>query len=131
MLKTLFKWAFGGLFIASGFLHFLATRFYVRIVPPALPYPRAIVYATGVIEGSLGVLLLVPRTQRAAAWALIPTLIAIFPANIYGAITAGTDHPAMPGVPVAMAWLRLPLQFVLIAWAYRYAREPKDKGAHA
>jgi uncharacterized membrane protein len=57
-----------------------------------------------------------------AAWALIPTLLAIFPANIYAAVAAGTAHEAMPGVPVWAAWLRLPVQGVLIAWAYRYTR---------
>ena len=122
IVKRLIKWVFAGIFIAGGVLHFASTATYERIMPPALPYPKEIVYFTGVIEAGLGVLLLVPKTRKFAAWALIPTLIAIFPANIYGAVTAGTDNPAMPGVPVWAAWLRLPLQFVLIAWAYRYTQ---------
>jgi len=122
MTKRLFKWLFAGLFVGSGILHFVSTATYVRLIPPALPYPRQLVYVSGIIEGALGVLLLIPKTRRVAAWAIIPTLIAIFPANIYGAVTAGTDNPAMPGVPVWAAWLRLPLQFVLIAWAYRYTQ---------
>ena len=108
--------------MGSGILHFVSTATYVRLIPPALPYPRQLVYVSGIIEGALGVLLLIPKTRRVAAWAIIPTLIAIFPANIYGAVTAGTDDPAMRGVPVWAAWLRLPLQFVLIGWAYRYTQ---------
>jgi uncharacterized membrane protein len=120
--KAILKGAFAALFIGSGVLHFVKHEGYVRLMPPALPYPRELVYISGVIEGGLGALLLVPRARRFAAWALIPTLIAIFPANVHAALTAGTDHEAMPGVPVWAAWLRLPVQGVLIAWAYRYTR---------
>jgi uncharacterized membrane protein len=122
LVKTILKCAFAALFIGSGVLHFVKHEGYVRLMPPALPYPHELVYLSGVIEGGLGALLLVPRTRRVAAWALIPTLVAIFPANIYAAVTAGTAHEAMPGVPVWAAWLRLPVQGVLIAWAYRYTR---------
>ena len=122
LLKRVLKWPLAGVFIGGGALHFLSTGVYMRLMPPYVPYHLQMVYASGAIESALGLLLLVPRTQRFAAWALIPTLLAIFPANIYGATTAGTDHPAMPGVSVELAWLRLPLQFVLIAWAYWYTR---------
>ncbi|HMA35979.1 MAG TPA: DoxX family membrane protein [Chloroflexia bacterium] len=121
-LKAWLKLPFAALFIVSGIGHFVQSSSYLRLMPPALPYPLALVYVSGVIEGGLGVLLLIPRTQRWAAGALIPTLLAIFPANIYAATTAGTAHEAMPGVPVWLAWLRLPVQFVLIAWAYWYTR---------
>ncbi len=122
LAKRLLKYPLAALFIGSGILHFAASDGFVRLMPPALPYPLELVYLSGAIEGTLGALLLVPRTQRAAAWGLIPTLVAIFPANIYGALTAAGDHPAMPGVSVELAWLRLPLQLVLIAWAYWYTR---------
>lgn len=122
IVKKLFKWLLAGIFIGSGILHFTSTSTYERLMPPALPFPRELVLVSGVIEAALGVLLLIPKTRKFAAWALIPTLIAIFPANIYGALTASTDNPAMQGVPVWAAWARLPLQLVLIAWAYRYTQ---------
>ncbi len=121
--KTVLKYPLAALFIGSSILHFVSSDGFIRLMPPFLPYHRELVYLSGVVEGSLGVLLLIPRTQRLAAWGLIPTLLAIFPANIYGALTAGTDHPAMPGISVELAWLRLPLQFVLMAWAYWYTRD--------
>ena len=122
MVRTLLKWLFASIFIVGGLLHFVSTPTYLRLMPPYLPYHKELVYISGVIEAGLGFLLLLPKTQRIAAWALIPTLIAIFPANLHGALTAGTDQPAMPGVPVALAWLRLPIQLLLIAWAYFYTR---------
>ena len=117
------KFPFAGLFIASGILHLAKSEFYLRIMPPALPYHKEIVAVSGIVEGSLGALLLVPRTRKWAAWGLIATLIAIFPANIYAALTAGKPDEAMPGVPVAAAWLRLPVQPLLVAWAWWYTRE--------
>jgi uncharacterized membrane protein len=122
LTKMILKWPFAGLFIASGVLHFTKSDFYLRLMPPYIPMHSEIVAISGIIEGALGVMLLVPRTQRIAAWGLIATLVAIFPANIYGAVTAGTPHPAMPGVSVEIAWLCLPLQPLLIAWAYWYTR---------
>ncbi len=121
-LKTALRWPFAALFIGSGILHFTQHAAYERLMPPYLPWPAELVALSGVIEGGLGALLLIPATRRPAAWGLILTLIAIFPANIYGATSAGTTHPAMPGVPAWVAWLRLPLQAVLIAWAYWYTR---------
>ncbi len=123
LAKTLLKWPFAALFIGSGILHFTTSNVYVRLMPPFIPYPSELVAISGVIEGALGLLLLVPRTQRAAAWGLVATLIAVFPANIYGALSAGTTNPAMQGVSVELAWLRLPIQPLLIAWAYWYTRD--------
>jgi uncharacterized membrane protein len=121
-LKRVLKWPFAALFIVGGILHFTNTATYVRLMPPHVPYHRGLVYVSGIVETALGLLLLVPRTQRLAAWCLIPTLVAIFPANVNGAVTAGTDHPAMLDVSVELAWLRLPVQIVLVAWAYWYTR---------
>ena len=121
-IKAGMKWLLALLFIISGVGHFVRSDGYLRLMPPSLPFHVELVYLSGVVEVALGMMLLVPRTQRFAAWAYIPTLLAIFPANIYAAMTAGTQHEAMPGVPVWAAWLRLPLQLVLIAWAYWYTK---------
>lgn len=122
-LKTLALLGLAGIMTVGGVMHFITPAPYERLMPPGIPAPREVVYLTGVIEAGLGLALLVPRTRRWAAWGLVATLIAIFPANIYGATSAGTDHPAMPGVPVWAAWLRLPLQLPLIAAAYWLAQE--------
>jgi uncharacterized membrane protein len=117
-LRTGFRWLFGLLFVAAGVNHFRDPATYVRIMPPYLPGPRALVYASGVGEILLGGLLLVPRFRRAAAWGLIALLVAVFPANVHMAL-----HPAeFPRIPPAVLWARLPFQGVLIAWAYLYTR---------
>jgi uncharacterized membrane protein len=108
------------LFLCAGSLHFLAPHVYLRIVPPGLPAPLAIVYISGVAEILGGVGLLFPATRQAAAWCLIALLIAVLPANIYMA----TAHLAAPGIMGQSwaQWLRIPLQAPLIYWAWLYTR---------
>ncbi len=105
-------------FVVAGLNHFVMTAFYVSIVPPYLPWPLALVIVSGLAEIGLGALLLFQRWAPLAAWGLIALLFAVFPANLHMAL-----HPELyPYAPVALLWLRLPLQAVLIAWAYWLSR---------
>ena len=117
-LKTVLKWILGLMFVAGGINHFANPDPYVAIMPPYLPAPLTLVYISGVAEAVLGVLLLVPRFQHLAAWGLIALLVAIFPANIHMAL----NPELFPQIPPVALWLRLPLQAVLIAWAYWFTR---------
>src|SRR4051794_13214711 len=107
------KVAFAALFILGGIGHFVATDFYVRIMPPYLPYHRALVLVSGVFEVALGVLLLVPPASRLAAWGLIVLLVAVFPANVFM-----YQHPERFNVSPTLLLLRLLLQGLLILWAW-------------
>jgi uncharacterized membrane protein len=119
------RYVMGLLYVATGVGHFLAPEALERIVPPQLPEPMALVYLSGVAEIALGVGVLFERTRRASAWGIVALLIAVFPANVYMAI----DGVATEMVPDRFddaariaAWLRLPLQAVLIGWAWLYTR---------
>ncbi len=116
----------GPLYVVAGVMHFVVPELYVQIVPPMFPAPLALVYLSGVAEIAVGIGLLIPRTRRYAAWATIALLVAIFPANVYMA-THGIVIEGAPGGgdPSALVrWGRLPLQGVLILWAYWYTRSP-------
>ena len=114
ILRIAMKWLLGVLFILAGINHFVSPDFYVHIMPPYLPWPLSLVYLSGVAEVLLGALLLVPRFQSLAAWGSILLLLAVFPANLHMAM-----HPDLfPEFSPATLWFRLPLQVVLIAWAY-------------
>ena len=104
-------------FLTTGTLHFLRPAVFEAIVPDALPEQRAIVYASGVAELAGGAGMLAERTRRPAAWWLIATLIAIFPANVNMAVHAERFR----FVPEWALWARLPLQAALIAWVYAAA----------
>lgn len=103
------------LYIFAGFMHFAKERFYIKSMPSYIPYHKAMVQLSGVAEIALGLGLLFSFTRVYAAWGLILLLIAVFPANIYMA-TSGKFHR----MPKVLLWLRLPLQLVLIWWAYQY-----------
>lgn len=116
--KHVTKWVLGLLFIAAGVNHFWHPDFYVKIMPPYLPWHRELVLISGAFEMLLGAMLLVPHCSRWAAWGLIALLIAVFPANLHMAL-----NPAeYSDLPPWTLWLRLPLQGVFIAWAYWYTR---------
>jgi uncharacterized membrane protein len=117
-LKLILKWLFGIGFVLAGINHFLHPYLYVKIMPPYLPWHLELVYLSGVLEIALGVLLLIPACTTLAAWGLIALLIAVFPANLHMALNAPLYHQIHP---VAL-WLRLPIQGVLIAWAYWFTR---------
>jgi uncharacterized membrane protein len=122
-----FVLAFGMMFV--GVSHFTNPEPFVGIVPAALPSPLALVYVSGFFEFLGGAGLLVPRVRRAAAWGLIALYVAVFPANVNMALNHISLSPEHP-IPTAALWLRLPLQAVLIAWAWWYTRrEPAAPAA--
>jgi uncharacterized membrane protein len=95
----------------------------VRMVPPAIPRPGLMVTFTGICEilGAIG--LLVPRTRRVAAVALIVFLVAVLPANIHAALSGLT----LRGAPVTPLVPRIALQMLFIAlvwWAGVRRRSP-------
>ena len=112
--------AFGVAFIAAGILHFVYPAYYQAIVPPYLPAPAALVAVSGVAEIAGGVGFLVRRWRRAAGWGLIALMVAVFPANVEMLRQAREHHAS--GLAQAALWLRLPLQGVLIWWAWRLSR---------
>src|SRR5471030_1021204 len=74
------------LFLLAGVLHFVYPKTYLRMMPPYVPAPLAMVYISGVCEILGGAGLLIPVTRSMAAWGLIALLIAVFPANVHMAL---------------------------------------------
>jgi uncharacterized membrane protein len=106
--------------IVVGVMHFVVSDSFVKIVPDYLPYHLGLVYVSGFFEILGGIGILVPPVSQAAAWGLLILFIAVFPANINMAVNA-IDLPHIPDSSL-LRWGRLPLQAVLIAWAWWYTR---------
>jgi uncharacterized membrane protein len=123
-LRAVMRWLLAVLFVAAGVMHFVRPHVYAAIMPPYLPWHVPLVYVSGVCEVLLGVLLLVPRVRRAAAWGLIALLVAVFPANVHMAV----NPDLFPSIPPAVLWARLPLQAVFIAWAWWFTRRNPSEG---
>lgn len=122
--RQILKGVFAVCMIVAGITHFTAPYTYANIVPPQLPYPVAIVYISGFFEILGGIGLLVPSVSQAAAWGLVLLLIAVYPANINMAV----NHIHIDNVPDGNWFqaIRLPFQFVLIAWAYWYTKPDEE-----
>ena len=122
IFKLAAKVIFALFFIAAGVNHFINPPFYLKIMPPYLPWHYEFVILSGIAEVVLGIALLVPKASRLAAWGIIALLIAVFPANLHM-----TMHPELyPEIPVIALWIRLPIQGLLILWAFWYTRGPSD-----
>ncbi len=122
MVKSLkfFSIYFMGLFYLSiGIKHFTDPDWFVRIVPPILPYKIELVYISGFFEVVFGILLVIKHTRYYAGIGLIILLIAVYPANIYLALTNGAPLDTTPFI----AWGRLPFQFVFIGLAYWHMQD--------
>jgi uncharacterized membrane protein len=117
----------GPTFIFAGVMHFVIPKTYKRIVPPYLPAPDLVVYASGVAEAAGGLGLMIPSKRRRAGWLLIATMLAVFPANLHMALNP-EDFQEVPGGAAAL-WARLPFQIVFIRWiraAMRSGAESTD-----
>lgn len=121
--KEILRVIFSVSLIIVGITHFLKPEQYARIVPPIFP-PFASVYISGLFEILGGIGLMIPVLNVAAAWGLIALFIAVFPANIYMAL----HNIKLEGIPQnqLLYWARLPLQAVLIAWAWWYTKNPEN-----
>jgi len=105
-------------FIAAGTLHFLRPEYYEQIMPGYLPAHRELVLISGAAEIAGGVGVAFTRTRRAAGIWLIALLVLVFPANLNMAL----DPERFRSIAPILLWARLPLQGLLIWWAYRATR---------
>ena len=127
--KNSFRILLAVLMIIAGISHFVVPVPYIKIVPDLLPYPAAIVYISGFFEVLGGIGLLIPAVSQAAAWGFVLLFIAVYPANLNMAI----NDIHIQNIPDG-AWfqaVRLPFQFVLIAWAWWLTRSSESNVSSA
>ena len=107
--------------LGIGTTHFIAPKPFDDIVPAELPgSPRMYTYASGVVEVTTGVLLLVPSTRRIAGLGAAALFVAVFPANVN--MVRLWWHKPWPMRVAAIA--RLPLQIPMIVQALKVWRSP-------
>ncbi len=123
VLKTVMKYLLAIFFILAGINHFRNPEFYLNIMPPYLPWHGPLHLLSGVLEILFGVLLLVPKYSRIGAWGLIAVLILVFPANIHMAM----NTEQFPAIKPLLLYVRLPIQGLLILWAYWFTRPAREK----
>lgn len=107
--------ALGAMLVLTGTAHFASTEAMVQMLPPVLPFPLVLVYATGILE-LLAAVLLFQRLARPSpwlGWAIAVFFVALLPANIYSAVA----EVGLGGHGPSYLWFRVPLQMLFIGWA--------------
>ncbi|MCH9776246.1 MAG: DoxX family protein [Planctomycetes bacterium] len=116
-IKSISKFLLVIFMIVAGTMHFANPAFFLKIMPPYLPFHKELVLVSGAIEIVLGILLLIPKYSQLAAWGVMALLIAVFPANIY----LYQHQEILPASPL-IHLLRLALQGVFVLWAFWHTR---------
>ena len=113
-----------GFFVFAGTMHFVIPRSYEAIMPPYLPRHREAVALSGAAEIAGGLMVIHPRTRSLAGAWLVALLAAVFPANVHMALHPDQVRGLDPRrVPRLALWARLPLQPLIMRWAWRATRD--------
>ena len=121
LVNKLSLYALFSLYFFAGIYHLINPEVYMKIMPNWLGWHRELVIISGIAESTLGVLLVFKPTRRHAAWGIIALLIVVFPANIQMMLNYVHENNPM----LWLAILRLPLQVLLIYWAYTFTKKPR------
>ena len=105
----------GIIYSVLGIVHFTHTGFYKPLMPKFLPAHNFLIYASGIAEIVLGIGVFFPKTKEYALWGIIAMLLVFLIVHI-NMLFPGNQL----GVSLWILILRIPIQFVLIYWAYQY-----------
>ncbi|MCM4154615.1 hypothetical protein [Gramella sp. AN32] len=106
------------MYIIAGIMHFIKPKMYLRIMPRYLPAHKFLVLLSGAAEIILGIALLFSQTKNVAIYGIILMLLLFLLVHFYML----SSEKAAAGLPKWILWLRLPLQFILIGWAWFYLK---------
>lgn len=106
----------GFMYILAGCIHFIKPKAYMRIMPRYLPAHKSLVYLSGLAEILLGIGLFFPETKNISIYLIILMLLVFLLVHFYML----SSKKAAAGIPRWALLLRIPLQFLLMWWAYFY-----------
>lgn len=114
-----FPWhlyAMAFMYVFAGIMHFIKPKVYLRIMPRYLPNHKLLVLLSGIAEIALGIGLCIPTLKNASIHGIIAMLTVFLLVHFYML----SEEKASAGIPKWILLLRIPLQIVLIYWAYWY-----------
>ncbi len=121
-MKKVFLYIMVFVYVAAGIYHFVNPFFYENIMPAWLPNHSFCNYAGGISELILAAMLLPERTRKLSAYLIIAMLV-VFLFVIHIPMTIDFYRTNNPGLWITI--IRLPIQFVLIWWAWLYTKPSK------
>jgi uncharacterized membrane protein len=122
-MKKIFLYVMAAMYTGLGIFHFVAPEKYLPLMAAWLPAHLLLIYISGFAEIALGILVAVRQTRRVAAYLIIAMLIFfLFLIHIPHTMDLYARHEK--GFIINL--IRTPLQFLLIAWAWLYARKQNN-----
>lgn len=118
MNEPLGLYIMASIYILAGIMHFVRPKMYMRIMPRYLPNHKFLVLLSGIVEIVLGIALLIPETKAFAIFGIIAMLAVFLLVHFY--MLSGKKASA--GIPKWILILRIPLQFLLMYWAWIYLK---------
>jgi uncharacterized membrane protein len=112
-------------FTFAGILHFAIPATYLKIMPPYIPWHRAMVYISGAAEIAGGLGLLIPHLRRSSALGLLALLVAVFPANLY--MVTNPVEAGAGALSPTLLWVRLLLQPLLMWWIWWCSKPQRSR----
>jgi uncharacterized membrane protein len=100
--------------VYAGVQHFVKPDFYIPFVPYFLPFTKAIIYVSGLVEVLLGLMLIIPKYVKMGAIGIMLLMLLFLPIHIWDVFS---DSPAIGSSQAAL--IRLPIQFLFIAIAWK------------
>ena len=111
------------LYVGAGINHFVKPEFYEKMMPSYIPFHSFCICVSGVCEIVFAILLILNKTRKVSAWLIVAMLIVFFVIHIHMLIDYLDNDDVMFWVVI----IRIPIQFVLIWWAWLYTKNPQLK----
>lgn len=120
IFKFILTFLFGAFMIMGGINHFLKPAMFFPFIPNLLP-KEAVNYIAGILEIVVGVGVFIPAFRSWATLGILGLMVIFLPLHIMDVFS---ETPAIGSHQLAL--IRLPIQFVLILWAwyiYTFSKE--------
>jgi uncharacterized membrane protein len=104
------------MYIFAGVMHFIKPKAYIKVMPKFFKARKELVLLSGLFEIALGLGLLFEETRSISSIGIILMLIVFL--IVHFNMLRGEKFAF--GIPKWILILRIPLQFILIWWAYLY-----------
>ena len=123
IFKLILTFIFGAFMIMAGINHFLKPAMFFPFIPDFMP-KEVVNYIAGILEIVVGVGVFIPAFRSWATLGILGLMVVFLPLHI---IDVFSEIPAIGSHQLAL--IRLPIQFVLILWAwYIYSFSKESKG---
>lgn len=118
-MKNFSLYAMASIYIIAGIVHLVKPEALMFLMPVWMPAPITMITLSGIAEIILGIGLIPEKTRKLSAWGIITILVVYFFVNH---ATMSVDFFYKESEWFFLSLLRLPMQFVLIWWAWKFTK---------